>query len=443
MKTVREVIRRAPVWVNPDHTNESAVVLMRGHNIGGLPVLEGNDIVGMVLYSHLLGADPNAFVRDVMMTGVPSVSPDVSVREAADLMARAAIGRLPVARAGKLIGVITDGDLLPELGRSFDPLTELPWTDTLREWAIGHLKRGMEISLLFFDLDDFGQFNKQFGHVVGDEVLIAVTDVLRDNTDPEVDTLCRYGGDEFCIATVRTAEEATQLGEKISRRVEEIRLPSVQDQVITCCVGQSGGKRTREREHTHFDATLNNLINLASRDCLSRKRYKSAAAGEPAPARNGQAASPQKNGERLRLARIEVARNGRKVRVLVDLQLGVEDASGQVQDLPADSVNRYAASARADTDEDGVLRLVAETTATALRSILPDGYDIVLSDIILNPLANGSQLVTAAGQFINESRSVSIAGSVVVGEDPYHATAAAVLAAVNRSLTPVLGKVKK
>jgi CBS domain-containing protein len=60
MKTVREVIRRAPVWLNPDHTIESAVVLMRGHNIGGLPVLDGTDIVGMVLYSHLLGSDGTA-----------------------------------------------------------------------------------------------------------------------------------------------------------------------------------------------------------------------------------------------------------------------------------------------------------------------------------------------------------------------------------------------
>jgi diguanylate cyclase (GGDEF)-like protein len=322
-------------------------------------------------------------------------------------------------------------------------LTELPWTDTLREWAIGHLKRGLEITLLFFDLDDFGQFNKQFGHVVGDEVLIAVTHVLRDNTDPDTDSLCRYGGDEFCIATLRPSEEATLLGEKIARRIREIRLGSVQDQEISCCVGQSGGKRTREREHTHFDATLNNLINLASRECLSRKRHR---AGDTySERRHVPAAHPAapRNGERLRLSRIEVARHGRTARVLVDLQLGADEPDGLPgQALPADSVNRYAASALADTDEDGVLRLVAETTATALRSFLPDGYDIVLSDIILNPLANGQQAVTAVGQFVIEARGVPIAGSAVVGDDAYRATAAAVLAAVNRSLVPVLTREK-
>ena len=107
-----------------------------------------------------------------------------------------------------------------------------------------------------------------------------------------------------------------------------------------------------------------------------------------------------------------------------------------------DTVNRYTASALVDTDEDGVLRLVAETTATALRSFLPDGYDVVLSDIILNPIANGQQAVTAVGQFIIDSRGIQIAGSAVVGDEPYRATAAAVLAAVNRSLGPILAKVK-
>lgn len=441
MKTVREVIRRAPVWVNPDHTTESAVVLMRGHGIGGLPVVEGSDVVGMVLYSHLLGANPIVAVREVMMTNVPTVSPEVSVREAADLMARAAMGRLPVTDNGRLVGVITDGDLLPELGRSFDPLTELPWTDTLREWAIGHLKRGMEITVLFFDLDNFGEFNKQYGHVVGDEVLLAVTNVLRDNTDPDFDSLCRYGGDEFCIVTLRSAEDATTLGERISNRIREIKLPSILDREISTCVGQSGGKRTREREHTHYAATLNNLINLASRACTARKRGKAGSNGNGTtqPAR----CEPIKNGERLRLARIEVARHGRTARVLVDLQLGPDGPVDEVaQAQPGDSVNRYAASALADTDEDGVLRLVAETTATALRSFLPEGYDVVLSDVILNPLANGQQLVSAVGQFVTDARGVPIAGSAVVGDDPYRATAAAVLAAVNRSLVPVLAKAK-
>jgi hypothetical protein len=126
----------------------------------------------------------------------------------------------------------------------------------------------------------------------------------------------------------------------------------------------------------------------------------------------------------------------------VDLQLGSDDPKAQAPPGTGDSVNRYTASALVDTDEDGVLRLVAETTATALRSFLPEGYDVILSDVILNPLANGQQLVTAVGQFIVDTRGVAIAGSAVVGDEPYRATAAAVLAAVNRSLGPILAKVK-
>ncbi len=61
-------------------------------------------------------------------------------------------------------------------------------------------------SMLIFDIDDFKKLNDHFGHAVGDSVLIElverVNSVVRD-----VDTLCRWGGEEFTILMPQTGQE--------------------------------------------------------------------------------------------------------------------------------------------------------------------------------------------------------------------------------------------
>jgi IMP dehydrogenase len=433
MKSVREVIRRAPVWVNPDHTIETAIILMRGHNIEAIPVLDGPDLAGIVLHGRLLGSDPENPVASVMLPGVPTVAADTSVREAADAMTRAGVGTLPVMDNGKLIGVITAADLLPELGRSYDPLTELHWSDSLREWSIEHLKDGSEITVLFVDLDNFGHFNKQYGHIIGDEVLKAVARNLVELTNPEVDTLCRYGGDEFAVATLRPADEASELGATIARKVSEIDIPEIEGEQISCAVGQFGGKRTKEREHTHYAATMNSLINLASRAAMAHKKA-TAVVRTQGGAEGG--APIVENTPRLKLARVEVRRTGRSAKVQVDLQIGTDAAleAGARGNLRIEGLNRFTATSTADTDEDSLLRLVADTTASALRSFLPQGYDAIVTDVVRNVMTDGLSVVTTVGEFVTPAQTTRIAGSAVVLEDAHRAAAASVLAAVNRSV---------
>jgi IMP dehydrogenase len=434
MKTVREVIRRAPVWVNPDHTIETAIILMRGHNLEAIPVLDGPNLSGIVLHGGLLGNNPQDPVSSAMVPGVPSISSDASVRDAADIMTQSAIATLPVVDDGKLIGVITAADLLPELGRSYDPLTGLHWSDSLREWAIEHLKGGSEITVLFVDLNGFGHFNKQYGHIIGDEVLRAVARTLVDLADEETDTLCRYGGDEFAVATIRPAEEAAELGATIARRIADIDIPEIDGEHISCSVGQFGGKRTKEREHTHYAATMNSLINLASRDATAHKK-----AAVLTRVQNGGAetAAPiVENTPRLKLARVDVRRTGRTAKAQIDLQIGSDAAleAGARGNLRIEGLNRFTATSTADTDEDSLLRLVADTTASALRSFLPQGYDVVVTDVVRNVMTDGHTVVTTVGQFVTPAKTTPIAGSAVVSEDANRAAAASVLAAVNRSI---------
>jgi len=55
------------------------------------------------------------------------------------------------------------------------------------------------VSLLMIDIDDFKSFNDRFGHVMGDEVLRGVADILTTQLRRGIDLAARYGGEEFAV----------------------------------------------------------------------------------------------------------------------------------------------------------------------------------------------------------------------------------------------------
>ena len=77
-------------------------------------------------------------------------------------------------------------------------------------------------SVLMIDVDHFKTLNDNLGHIVGDEILIAVAKVLA-NSIRSVDFAARYGGDEFVvILTETTADAAIKTAERIRMQVAEV-----------------------------------------------------------------------------------------------------------------------------------------------------------------------------------------------------------------------------
>jgi diguanylate cyclase (GGDEF)-like protein len=91
-----------------------------------------------------------------------------------------------------------------------DPLTGLLnrrafYQRFVREWerASRHL---IPLACVMVDIDFFKRINDAHGHGAGDEVLRSVSAILRDQLRSN-DTLCRYGGEEFCVLLTETGEE--------------------------------------------------------------------------------------------------------------------------------------------------------------------------------------------------------------------------------------------
>jgi diguanylate cyclase (GGDEF)-like protein len=82
-------------------------------------------------------------------------------------------------------------------------------------------RSGRDLSVLFLDLDRFKRVNDEHGHLVGSQVLRRLSEVLAECVR-QVDTLARYGGDEFTILLVDTDHDAAfRVAERIRRTVAD------------------------------------------------------------------------------------------------------------------------------------------------------------------------------------------------------------------------------
>jgi len=110
---------------------------------------------------------------------------------------------------------------------SHDALTGLPnrraCLAKLQE-AIDRAGRSKKpLAVLFLDLNKFKQINDNYGHEIGDKVLVAFAELLK-KTVRKTDTVARLGGDEFVIIAeglTNAAEDAAHIGKKIVSALSE------------------------------------------------------------------------------------------------------------------------------------------------------------------------------------------------------------------------------
>lgn len=130
---VEEVMSHNPRTTDLGLSAQAAAKLMRSEDVGSLVVLEDDEAVGMVTEKDLVqkvvaeGRSPSKVkVMEIMSAPLVTIGPKESVSDAAKKMANMKLRRLPVVDKGKLLGVLTENDLL-RLSPSLIELT--------REWS--------------------------------------------------------------------------------------------------------------------------------------------------------------------------------------------------------------------------------------------------------------------------------------------------------------------
>ena len=128
---IADVMRLRVVRVRPDETAQVAVLRMLEENIGAVAVCDGDRLVGIFSERDVLrltgeGSDLREVnVGDVMTRSLVTVSPDDDVLAAAELMGERQIRHLPVLQGENLLGIVGIRDVLrilvERLWRDHDP----------------------------------------------------------------------------------------------------------------------------------------------------------------------------------------------------------------------------------------------------------------------------------------------------------------------------------
>ena len=114
---VKNQMSRKLVTIPPHTSILRAMEVMHENSIRHLPVVKGQDLVGLVTegdlrQASLLSMVDKVSIEDVMIKNPFTVSPEASIEEAAKIVYLHKIGGLPVVKGKKLVGILTIVDLL-------------------------------------------------------------------------------------------------------------------------------------------------------------------------------------------------------------------------------------------------------------------------------------------------------------------------------------------
>ena len=115
---LRDVMTPNPVTIAPSASIEEAARIMRDTDTGVVPVVENGRPIGVVTDRDIViravadgDAGVHRSVREIASSDLVTVAPDISTKEAAELMAERQVRRVLVCENDRLVGVASIGDL--------------------------------------------------------------------------------------------------------------------------------------------------------------------------------------------------------------------------------------------------------------------------------------------------------------------------------------------
>lgn len=122
MKTAKDLMTSPAECLAPDETLVTAARMLSKYDVGSMPILDGDTLVGVVTDRDIVveaiakGLDPkDTPVSAIASTNVVTIEASAPVEEVAALMAEHQVRRLPVVDGGKVVGVVAQADVAREL----------------------------------------------------------------------------------------------------------------------------------------------------------------------------------------------------------------------------------------------------------------------------------------------------------------------------------------
>lgn len=137
-----------------------------------------------------------------------------------DLEARVQDRTRELEEANRQLARLASADTLTRVGnrRALDEALERLWAD--------HARRGATLSAVICDIDHFKEFNDAYGHLAGDEALLAVAQRLREAARRPLDVVARYGGEEFVMVLADSSlADAFAIAEGVRAAVAGLGIP--------------------------------------------------------------------------------------------------------------------------------------------------------------------------------------------------------------------------
>jgi CBS domain-containing protein len=117
---IKEIMTTDVRAVSANDSISEAANIMKQLDVGAVPVLDNHLLVGIITDRDLVlraiaeGKNSDERVSTIMTKNITTVSPDTDVHKAADLMASQQIRRLPIVENGRLVGIVSIGDMAVE-----------------------------------------------------------------------------------------------------------------------------------------------------------------------------------------------------------------------------------------------------------------------------------------------------------------------------------------
>jgi CBS domain-containing protein len=117
---IKEIMTTDVRAISATDSISEAANIMKQLDVGAVPVLDNHILVGMITDRDLVlravaeGKNSDERVSTIMTKDITSVTPDMDVHKVADIMASKQIRRVPIVDNGRLVGIVSIGDMAVE-----------------------------------------------------------------------------------------------------------------------------------------------------------------------------------------------------------------------------------------------------------------------------------------------------------------------------------------